>query len=74
MEKYINTHVAGQVWKLEVAEGDHVSKDQIICIIECMKMEIPVLAPVTGELSKWLVSSEDIVSEGQVIGILTAEE
>ena len=74
MEKNINTHVAGQVWKLEVAEGDHVSKDQIICIIECMKMEIPVLAPVAGELSKWLVSSEDIVSEGQVIGILTAEE
>ena len=74
MEKNINTHVAGQVWKFEVAEGDHVSKDQIICIIECMKMEIPVLAPVAGELSKWLVSSEDIVSEGQVIGILTAEE
>jgi biotin carboxyl carrier protein len=39
-----------------------------------MKMEIPILAPVAGELSKWLVSSEDIVSEGQVIGILTAEE
>jgi biotin carboxyl carrier protein len=39
-----------------------------------MKMEIPVSAPVAGELSKWLVSSEDIVSEGQVIGTLTAEE
>ena len=74
MKKNINTHVAGQVWKLKVAEGDHVSKDQIVCIIECMKMEIPILAPVAGELSKWLVSSEDIVSEGQVIGILTAEE
>ena len=53
---------------------NNVSKDQIVCIIECMKMEIPILAPVAGELSKWLVSSEDIVSEGQVIGILTAEE
>ena len=74
MEKNINTHVAGQVWRLEVAEGENVSKDQIICIIECMKMEIPVFAPVAGELTKWLVSSEDIVSEGQVIGILTAEE
>ena len=74
MEKNINTHVAGQVWRLEAAEGDHVSKDQIICIIECMKMEIPVSAPVAGEVSKWLVSSEDIVSEGQIIGILTVEE
>ena len=56
MEKNINTHVAGQVWRLEAAEGDHVSKDQIICIIECMKMEIPIVAPVEGEVSKWLVS------------------
>ena len=40
MEKNINTHVAGQVWRLEVAEGDHVSKDQIICISEVYSNDI----------------------------------
>ena len=74
MRLHLKSHVAGQVWKLVTQVGDEILADQVILIVECMKMEIPVLAPVTGELSKWRVSSEDIVFEGQVIAILTAEE
>ena len=70
MEKNINTHVAGQVWKLEVAEGDQVSKDQIICIIECMKMEIPIVSNTSGKLVELRVSEKDLLVENQTVAIL----
>ena len=70
MEKNINTHVAGQVWKLEVAEGDQVLKDQIICIIECMKMEIPIVSTTSGKLVELRVSEKDLLVENQTVAIL----
>ena len=70
MELDISTHVSGQIWKLEVSEGEMVSKEQIICTVECMKMEIPIVAAESGHLKCWHVSEQDSVIEGQSIGVL----
>ena len=67
MELDISTHVSGQIWKLEVSEGEMVSKEQIICIVEFMKMEIPIVAAQSGHLKCWHVSEQDSVIEGQSI-------
>ena len=46
----------GSVWKILVSEGDLVAEDDTLAVLESMKMEIPVLAPVSGKVEKILVS------------------
>ncbi|CUT10041.1 Biotin carboxyl carrier protein [Bradyrhizobium sp.] len=39
-------------------------------MVEAMKMEIPVLSPVSGEITSLLVKLDDVVAEGQAIAIV----
>jgi acetyl-CoA carboxylase biotin carboxyl carrier protein len=48
-----------------VKVGDRVEADTEIGIIEAMKMHIPVVAEQSGRVSKWLVSENSTVTEGQ---------
>ena len=62
--------VNGNVWKILVKEGDRVEKDQQIMILEAMKMEIDIVAPVAGTISKILVETTKSVDEGQVLAVI----
>jgi biotin carboxyl carrier protein len=53
----------GSVWKILVSEGDLVAEDDTLAVLESMKMEIPVLAPVSGKVEKILVVEGQPVSE-----------
>jgi acetyl-CoA carboxylase biotin carboxyl carrier protein len=66
----IETDVAGTVWKIEAAPGQTLAPDAPILILECMKMEIPVTAPVAGRLLSIRVAEGDLVAEGQVVAEL----
>src|SRR5438128_1981682 len=44
----VRAELVGNVWKVEAAAGDRVEEDDILLILESMKMEIPVTAPVAG--------------------------
>lgn len=63
----IEADVAGKVWKVVAGPGDALSPDDPILIIESMKMEIPVMAPRAGKVSRVLVKEGDAVREGQVV-------
>ena len=62
--------VAGKVWKIEAQPGTQLAADDVILIVESMKMEIPVAAPAAGKLLEVRVSEGDTVSEGDVVAIL----
>lgn len=64
------SEIAGTVWMIEVEQGAMVEEEDAIVILESMKMEIPVYAPVSGKVVKILVSKNDTVSENQVIAII----
>ena len=64
------SEVIGSVWKIEKAQGDSVAKGELIMILESMKMEIPVEAPVAGTLSEIKVAPEDSVDEDQVLCLI----
>jgi urea carboxylase len=66
----VKSHVAGQVWKTVAKVGDQLAADDVIAIVECMKMEIPVVAPVAGTLVELCVAEEDIVAEDQDIAVV----
>jgi len=61
----VTSEVTASVWKIEKKAGDPVAQDEIIMILESMKMEIPVMAPEAGTLSAVLVSEGESVEEEQ---------
>ena len=69
----IEAEVTGNVWKNEKKIGDRVEAEDVIMILESMKMEIPVEAPCAGTLTELLVKEEDSVSEDQVVAIIDAD-
>jgi len=66
-EKLVVADVSGNVWRLEVGIGDRVCAGDVLIILESMKMEIPVEAPVAGEISRLMIQPEDVVQEGQLL-------
>ena len=66
----IESEVAGNVWKVQIAVGDIVSLGQELLILESMKMEIPVEAPSAGRVIEVRVAPDEAVAEDQVLLIL----
>ena len=72
-ETNVESIVTGIVWKIEKKEGDNIEANDIIMILESMKMEIPIHAPDAGRVLDIKVAEGDSVSEGQVVARLANE-
>ena len=68
----VTSEVTGNVWKVQAKVGDLLAEDDVIMILESMKMEIPVEAPIAGKLVELSVAEEDSVDEGQVVAVIEA--
>ena len=66
----LQSDVTGTVWKIEVREGDAVTEDQTLVILESMKMEIPVCAPHAATVLQLLVKEGEPVTEGQDVAVI----
>jgi urea carboxylase len=69
----VASHVAGNVWKVEVEEGAKVKQGDPLVIIESMKMEFAVPAPCDGRVYKIFCRAGGQVSAGQDLLVLVTE-
>ncbi|WP_031410383.1 urea carboxylase [Thiomonas sp. FB-Cd] len=67
----VASHVAGSVWKVLVEPAQTVNAGDVLCILESMKMEISVAAPVDGVVERLLCREGGEVSAGQNLVVLT---
>ena len=63
----VKTEITGKVWKITAEKGQRLAEDEPIVILESMKMEIPVAAPVACTVLEIVVTEGDAVSEGDLI-------
>jgi acetyl-CoA carboxylase biotin carboxyl carrier protein len=63
----VKTEITGKVWKVTATKGQRLAEDDPIVILESMKMEIPVPAPLDCTVVEILVAEGDSVTEGDVI-------
>jgi len=68
----VESEVTGNVWKVLLQPGAAVSEGDVIMILESMKMEIPVEAPVDGTLAEVCVAEEEQVEEDQMLAVVEA--
>jgi urea carboxylase len=66
----IDSHIAGNLWQVQVSEGDRVKAGDVLVILESMKMEIPLLAPIDGVVSEVRVQPGSPVRAGQRVAVL----
>jgi acetyl-CoA carboxylase biotin carboxyl carrier protein len=66
----VRSEVAGNVWLVEASPDTNLEEDDVIVVLESMKMEIPVTAPSKGKLTQILVSKDDMIAEDQVIALM----
>jgi biotin carboxyl carrier protein len=59
--------MVGKVLKIEKKAGDRVEEDDVVVIMEAMKMEIPVVAPVSGVVREVKVSAGQAVEADQIL-------
>jgi biotin carboxyl carrier protein len=59
--------MVGKILKLEKNVGDRVDEDEVVLVMEAMKMEIPVVAPTSGVLKDLKVSAGQAVEADQLL-------
>ncbi len=69
MSTQVLSEIAGTIWKIEVKPGSVIKADDVILIIESMKMEIPVAAPRDG-LCQLMVKQGQTVQEGDLLATI----
>lgn len=63
-QEIIEVPITGKVISIEVKAGDAVGEGDVICFIESMKMENPILAPVAGKVGEIKISVGQVVESG----------
>lgn len=66
----VKSEISGSVWKIETEVGAKVEEEDVLFILESMKMEIPILAPQTGFVKEIIISEGDTLTEGHTAVIL----
>jgi urea carboxylase len=66
----IESHIAGNLWQVQVEVGATVKAGEVLVILESMKMEIPLLAPRDGVVSEVRVQPGSPVRAGQRVVVL----
>jgi biotin carboxyl carrier protein len=66
----IRAEITANVWQVIAEEGQMVAEGDEICILESMKMEIPVITEVPGVVRELHVEPEQVVQEGDLIALI----
>ena len=65
----VTAPMVGKILRIEKKVGDAVEEDEVVIVMEAMKMEIPVVAPASGSVKEIKVSpgqaveAEDTLAE-----------
>jgi len=70
MSHVITAELVGNVATILVRQGDTVRPDDILVILESMKMEIPVLAEVHGIIAELAVVEGEVIRDGDIIAVI----
>ena len=66
----VHAQMPGKVIRILKQAGDRVQEGEVILILEAMKMEVQITAPVAGTLVEMPLNIGDQVSNGQVLALV----
>ena len=66
----VEVPITGRIVSVNIKAGDEVKESDVLCILESMKMENPILAPVDGTIIEVGVTVEQVVKPGEIIAVI----
>jgi len=66
----LDSHIAGNLWQVQVETGKRVATGDVLVVLESMKMEIPVLAPFAGTVREIPVQPGSGIGAGPRVVVL----
>lgn len=66
----VEAPMVGKILRVEKKVGDPVEEDEVVVVMEAMKMEIPVVAPSSGVLKELKVSPGQAVEAEQILAVI----
>ncbi len=69
-QEIIEVPITGKIISVDTKVGDEVHEGDVICYLESMKMENPILAPVNGKITDIQVAVGEVVETGKIIAII----
>ena len=63
----VGSSIPGMISKLNVKPGDPVEENQVVAVIEAMKMEINIVARIRGTVDQVLIKEGSTVKAGELI-------
>jgi glutaconyl-CoA decarboxylase len=69
-EGSVTAPMTGKIVSVRVSKGDLVRSNQVLCVIEAMKMENEICSPKTGKVQEVLVTQGSPVNEGDVLFVI----
>ena len=63
----VRAEITANVWQVRTEVGATVAEGDELVILESMKMEIPVEAPISGTVTSIAVKPDDQVTEGDLV-------
>ena len=69
-KEIVEVPITGKIISVERKVGDSVKEGDVICFIESMKMENPIMAPVAGKITQLDVSVGQVVEAGKPLATI----
>jgi len=69
-QEVIEAPLPGRIVRVDVTTGNSVEENGVICIIEAMKMENPILSPAKASVVEVAVSPGQVVRTGEKIAVI----
>ncbi len=63
----LDAPLSGNIFKINIAVGDHVNEGDVLIVLEAMKMETEVISTVTGTVSAIHIKNGDNVKVGETL-------
>ena len=66
----IEVPITGKIISVNVKPGDVIKEGDVICVLESMKMENPIITPVGGTVTEVAVHEDQVVKPGEKIAVI----
>jgi biotin carboxyl carrier protein len=71
-EEIVEAPAPGKILKVHAAAGQPIGKGDRILIMEALKMELPIVAPIGGTLKSLNVSAGQTVEAGDALAVIVS--
>ncbi len=69
-QEIVEAPLPGKILNVNVTVGDSIEEGGVVCTLESMKMENPILAPVKGVIQEISVAPGQVVKSGDVLAVI----